>query len=71
MNGEGFTSHIKQGDNVTEGQLLLEFDIPLLIEKGYSTETPVIITNSSKYKEIKLENKQTITYTDKIIEIVP
>lgn len=70
LNGDGFTSHIKQGDNVTSGQLLLEFDIPRIIEKRYSIETPVIITNSSDYKEIKIESNQSITFVDKIIEIV-
>lgn len=70
LKGDGFTSHIKQGDKVIVGQLLLEFNIPLLIEKKYSIETPVIITNCSDYKDIKIEFNQSITYLDKIIEIV-
>ena len=27
LNGEGYTAHIKQGDRVNQGQLLLDFDM--------------------------------------------
>lgn len=48
LNGEGFTAHVKQGDTIKKGQLLIEFDINSMKEKGFVLETPVIITNEAK-----------------------
>jgi sugar PTS system EIIA component len=45
MNGEGFEGHVKVGDKVNPGDLLLTFDLELVKEKAASTVTPVIITN--------------------------
>ncbi|WP_100407036.1 PTS sugar transporter subunit IIA [Bacillus solitudinis] len=45
MKGEGFTAHIKQGDQVKTGDPLVDFDLELVKEKAVSTITPVIITN--------------------------
>lgn len=44
LNGEGFTAHIKQGDQIKQGQLLVEFDMNKIKEAGYSLETPVLVT---------------------------
>ena len=46
MNGEGFTLHVSEGDRVKAGQLLLDFDLALIAQKGYSTTTAVLLTNS-------------------------
>lgn len=50
LNGEGFTAHAAVGDKVKKGQLLLEFDMELIREKGLSLVTPVIITNSDDFE---------------------
>ncbi|MDH2332146.1 beta-glucoside-specific PTS transporter subunit IIABC [Paenibacillus polymyxa] len=52
LDGKHFTSHIKEGDQVKAGDLLLEFDVEQIRAEGYPTITPVIITNSSQYVEI-------------------
>ncbi|ALA43792.1 MULTISPECIES: beta-glucoside-specific PTS transporter subunit IIABC [Paenibacillus] len=52
LDGKYFTSHIKEGDEVKAGDLLLEFDVEQIRAEGYPTITPVIITNSSQYVEI-------------------
>jgi PTS system beta-glucosides-specific IIC component len=52
LDGEYFTAHIQQGDRVTIGQLLVEFDIEKIKEARYDVTTPVIITNSTVYTEI-------------------
>lgn len=52
LDGKHFTSHIKEGDEVKAGDLLLEFDVEQIRAEGYPTITPVIITNSSQYVEI-------------------
>lgn len=45
LNGEGFTTFIAQGDHVVAGQKLIEMDLDLIQEKGFSTVSPFIITN--------------------------
>ncbi|ODB59186.1 beta-glucoside-specific PTS transporter subunit IIABC [Paenibacillus polymyxa] len=52
LDGKHFTSHIKEGDQVKAGDLLLEFDVEQIRAEGYPTITPVIITNSSEYTEV-------------------
>lgn len=53
MNGDGFKTHVQQGDSVKKGQLLIEFDIEKIKKAGYPIITPMLVTNSAAYKEIK------------------
>ena len=43
MNGEGFTVHVKNGDRVTAGQPLVDFDRSAIEAAGYKAITPVVI----------------------------
>ncbi|MDR3190697.1 MAG: PTS system trehalose-specific EIIBC component [Lactobacillaceae bacterium] len=49
LNGDGFVVHVQQGDRVEKGQLLVEVDLVKLKNKGYLTETPIVITNSDRH----------------------
>ena len=69
LNGEGFTAHIKQGDHVTVGQLLVEFDMEKIKEAGYSLETPVLVTNHADLKEVKNISESLIKAQDALIEV--
>lgn len=52
LDGQHFVSHIKEGDRVKAGDLLLEFDIAQIKAAGYHTVTPIIVTNSANYEEV-------------------
>jgi len=52
LDGQFFHAHVKQGDQVKVGDLLVEFDIERIKEAGYQVVTPIIITNTSNYTEI-------------------
>lgn len=52
LNGDGFIAHVKSGDVIHKGQLLLEFDLPKFKSKNIDVMTPVVITNSDSYKVI-------------------
>lgn len=52
LNGVGFTRIIEKDSKVKKGDLLVEFDIDLIKEKGKSPITPVIISNMDKVKNI-------------------
>ena len=53
LNGEGFISHINNGDIVKQGQLLLEFDLESFKEQGIDVTTPVVVTNTAAFLNIK------------------
>lgn len=57
LRGDHFVSHIKQGDQVKAGDLLVEFDIKKIINEGYSVLTPVIVTNTADYSHIESTKK--------------
>lgn len=46
LDGQGFTKHVKDGDKVKTGDLLIEFDPDLIKSKGLSDQTMVIIMDS-------------------------
>ena len=52
LGGKGFKPLIQTGDTVKKGQKLLEFDIKLIKEAGYSLVTPVLITNSAQFEKV-------------------
>lgn len=52
LDGKPFTAHVKVGDNVQPGDLLLEFDRQAILDAGYDLATPIIISNSDEYREV-------------------
>ncbi len=52
LEGKYFSAHVKQGDKVTKGQLLISFDKEAIEKAGYKTETPVVITNTDDYLDV-------------------
>ncbi|MDR1033591.1 MAG: glucose PTS transporter subunit IIA [Bifidobacteriaceae bacterium] len=52
LDGKYFTGHVKQGDKVKRGQLLVTFDIKGIESEGYSTQVPVIVTNTPAYTDV-------------------
>lgn len=69
LNGEGFTAHIKQGNQIKQGQLLVEFDMNKIKEAGYSLETPVLVTNYADLKEVKNTNASSVQLQETLIEV--
>lgn len=52
LNGQYFTAHVKPGDIVQPGDLLLEFDRHAIRQAGFDLTTPVIISNSDDYASV-------------------
>jgi len=52
LDGKPFTAHVKVGDKVQPGDLLLEFDRQAIIDAGYDLATPIIISNSDEYRDV-------------------
>jgi len=62
LKGEHFTAHVKEGDEVKKGDLLIEFDLEAVKAAGFDVITPVIVCNSFDFKEV-------IRFVDKEVEV--
>lgn len=54
MNGEGFRCLVEEGQQVSFGQQLIEFDIDKILHAGYKPVTAVLVTNSDEYSIINI-----------------
>ena len=72
LNGKYFTAHVKNGDKVKKGDILLEFDMEEIQLEGYQLITPVVVTNSNDYiKTICMEEKETaVKAGDRFLTVV-
>lgn len=69
LNGKGFTPKKNQGDTVKRGDLLLEFDMDYIKKAGYDITTPVIVTNTDDYSEVKIVGSDKVNPGDDLIEV--
>lgn len=67
MKGEGFTGHVKAGDHVKKGALLLEVDLEKVKAAGYDTITPVIVCNTPDYSSVENVGKGAVNAGDDLI----
>lgn len=70
LDGTPFSLKVKEGDTVKKGEVLAEFDKAFIEEKGLTTITPVIITNSHAYQEILIEDLEESTLDQKLFTVV-
>ncbi len=67
MNGEGFTCHVKVGDEVKKGDKLITFDAEKIKEMGFERTTMLIIAENKENIEINfLENIEVVAGETKI-----
>ncbi|NLJ32099.1 MAG: PTS glucose transporter subunit IIA [Clostridiales bacterium] len=54
LKGEGFTCHVKEGQHVNAGDKLMDMDLDLIADRGFSTVSPCIITNLDSVKDLQI-----------------
>ncbi len=69
LGGKFYTSHVTEGDRVRTGQVMLTFDMEKIKEAGYDVTTPMIVTNSDDYQEIRILKTGNVTKQDAVLEI--
>ncbi|MGC6769134.1 beta-glucoside-specific PTS transporter subunit IIABC [Enterococcus sp. LJL51] len=67
LDGQYFEAKAAQGDKVKKGDVLVTFDIEAIKKAGYSTQTPVIVTNTGDYLDIVETQNAEVTSTDTLI----
>lgn len=70
LGGKHFTAHVKSGDKVKVGDLLVEFDIEAIKKEGYEVITPVIITNVGDYKDVLSLIDRDVKEKDELIKVI-
>ncbi len=70
LDGKGFIKKKSQGDKVSKGELLLEFDIEMLQNEGYSVSTPMIITNTDNYADIIIDKFGEVKRGEEILVLI-
>lgn len=58
LEGSYFTAHVSQGDKISQGELLIEFDLEEIQRSGYDTITPIVITNYDQYQDIQVADQE-------------
>lgn len=53
MKGDGFEGHVKAGDKVKKGDLMLTVDLDKVKAAGYDTITPVVVCNTDDYASVE------------------
>ena len=70
LGGKHFNAHVKQGDKVTVGTLLVDFDMEKIKEEGYDCITPVVITNGAEFGEILAIDDKAVTKGEELIKVI-
>ncbi|MEO2258336.1 beta-glucoside-specific PTS transporter subunit IIABC [Paenibacillus amylolyticus] len=70
LKGEHFTTHVKDGDRVNAGDLIVEFDLQAIKDAGYETVTPIIVTNTSNYLDVVGTKDASVHEKDKLITVL-
>lgn len=52
LGGKHFTPHVKTGDKVRKGDLLISFDMDAIRAEGYLCTTPMIVCNTDDYASV-------------------
>lgn len=69
LKGKYFTSHVKNGDKVKKGDLLIEFDMKAISGLGYNLITPIVILNSKDYDQVIPTNEKNVSVGDKVLDL--
>lgn len=72
LNGEGFTTHVNQGDEVSAGQLVITYDVPAVVAKGLNPIVPVVVMDEREpdnvvVSEAVLEGAEVVSGADLFI----
>lgn len=67
LKGEHYTVHVKNGDAIKAGQLLIEFDRDAIAAAGYDTITPVVVCNPEAFASFQTYAGRPAAVGDKVI----
>jgi phosphocarrier protein FPr/phosphocarrier protein len=69
LKGEGFELHVRKGEKVRAGDLLLTFDIDAVARRAPSLMTPVIVTNGERFRILDARLNREVKAGDLLFEL--
>ncbi|MDZ7887664.1 MAG: PTS glucose transporter subunit IIA [Mycobacterium sp.] len=54
LDGQGFTTHLQQGEQVRAGQPVITFDVPAIVAKGLDPIVPVVVMDEREAANISV-----------------
>lgn len=69
LKGEGFEGHVKAGDKVKKGDLLLTVDLEKVKAAGYDIITPMLICNTTDYASVEAMVGKDVTAGDDVLSV--
>ncbi len=69
LGGKHFTPHVKNGQRVSRGDLLISFDKKAISDRGYKITIPMIICNSDEYSSIDVLTDGEVSKDTKILKL--
>ena len=70
LEGKYFSAKVKQGDHVSAGQTLIEFDADAIRADGFDITTPVLVTNTAQYTDIVAATGQKVTEAENLLTVI-
>ncbi|WP_258296916.1 beta-glucoside-specific PTS transporter subunit IIABC [Paenibacillus peoriae] len=70
LKGQHFETLVEEGQQVVQGQELVLFDIEKIREAGFSTQVPVIVTNSAEYSNVTATIEKTVNFNAPLLTCV-
>ena len=69
LKGRHFHPLKRTGDTVKRGEMLLTFDVQEILDAGYDITTPVIVSNTDRYREVASSGNGTVAALDPILSV--
>ena len=69
LEGKPFTVHVKNGDTLKKGDLMMEADLEMIKAAGLNTITPVLVCNCDDFATFKTNTGADVTGADVVIEL--
>ena len=69
LKGAPFKAHVRAGDRVRRGELMLEFNIDAIKKAKLDPITPVVICNSYDYRKVVAHTGKDVSASDKVLTL--
>ncbi len=69
LQGKHFKPHVKDGQRVKKGDLLLSFDMAAIKKAGFRLITPMVVCNSEEFQGIEHHEKTPVIVGDKVLTL--
>jgi phosphocarrier protein FPr/phosphocarrier protein len=71
LEGRGFEAHVREGQAVAAGDLLLSFDLDILARGAKSLVSPVVVTNGERFRIVSARRGSTVAVGEPLMTLEP